>query len=235
MDEQNPQEEVKTDEKLLIPGIIIGVLVFGLVTALLMIPAFKPFEREGYMDRSTHYQDYLADNIAALEADAATDDTAAEETEAEPNPYIVDDAVMNPARGDEQRIAMGKVIYDEGKPGAVSCTTCHLADGSGAAGPSLKDDEWFHAPGEVSDAEMFRYVAFASLKSKVAGRQLEQMGQMQSYQDVLTADDIWNVLAYIETLSDEGYTAPNVGSEASMADEAPEAGDEAAAADPSNA
>jgi cytochrome c oxidase cbb3-type subunit 3 len=94
----------------------------------------------------------------------------------------------NPFRGDAAALAEGKQVFE------TMCAACHLANGHGLVGPSLVDPFWKY---EHDDASLFRTVS--------EGRP----GGMPPWAAQLGADQIWKVLAYVETLPRSG--APGVG------------------------
>jgi cytochrome c oxidase cbb3-type subunit 3 len=85
----------------------------------------------------------------------------------------------NPFRGDAAALGEGKRVFD------TICAACHLADGRGLVGPSLVDPFWRY---DHDDAALFQTVS--------AGRP----GGMPPWGAQLAPDEIWKVLAYIETL-----------------------------------
>jgi cytochrome c oxidase cbb3-type subunit 3 len=97
----------------------------------------------------------------------------------------------NPYRDDAAALVAGKEVF------TTTCVACHLPDASGLVGPSLIDPYWKYGN---SDAELFETVA----KGRPAG--------MPPWENQLGADEIWKVLAYLETLprrSEPGIGAPD--------------------------
>jgi cytochrome c oxidase cbb3-type subunit 3 len=94
----------------------------------------------------------------------------------------------NPFRGDTAAITEG-----QGTWGTI-CVACHLADGRGMVGPSLIDPYWKYG---TDDESLFQTVS--------EGRP----GGMSPWGAQLSSEDIWKVLAYMETLPKSD--APGVG------------------------
>jgi cytochrome c-L len=86
----------------------------------------------------------------------------------------------NPFAADEAAIAEGKTIY------ARICQACHLPDGSGRIGPSLRDDEWRH-PRLETEAGRFEIIHSGGA------------GAMQAFHTRMSLDEILKVMAYIDT------------------------------------
>lgn len=96
----------------------------------------------------------------------------------------------NPYAGDAAAIAEGKELYN------VNCATCHgeTGAGDGPAGASLdpKPANLITAAKEASEDYEFWIV---SEGGAAAGRS----ASMAAYKGVLTEDEIWKILAYIDT------------------------------------
>ena len=97
-------------------------------------------------------------------------------------------AKENPFRGDLAAIEEGKSTW------GTICVACHLADGRGMVGPSLIDPYWKYP---TDDEALFQTVA--------EGRP----GGMPPWGAQLSTDQIWKVLAYMESLPKTD--APGVG------------------------
>jgi len=96
----------------------------------------------------------------------------------------------NPFRGDPEAIAQGEQTFN------TICAACHKPDGTGLVGPSLVDPYWKYGK---DDASLYQTVA----EGRPAG--------MPPWSSQLGRDEIWQVLAYMETLpkTDEpGVGAP---------------------------
>lgn len=96
----------------------------------------------------------------------------------------------NPYEDNEAAIAEGKELY------TVNCATCHgeTGAGDGPAGASLdpKPTSLIVAAKEASEDYVFWIV---SEGGAAAGRS----ASMAAYKGVLTEDEIWKILAYIDT------------------------------------
>jgi cytochrome c oxidase cbb3-type subunit III len=88
--------------------------------------------------------------------------------------------MRNPYAGDTRALAEGNRLYDW-----MNCSGCHFA-GGGGIGPPLMDEDWIYG-GEP--AQIFDSIA--------SGR----ANGMPAYGDKLAAEQIWHIVAYVETLS----------------------------------
>lgn len=75
----------------------------------------------------------------------------------------------------------GAIVYEE------NCAACHLEKGEGDIGPNLTDAYWIHGDGGTE----FLY--------KMVLNGFEDNG-MPAWGDVLSQEDIWAVVAYVETM-----------------------------------
>lgn len=75
----------------------------------------------------------------------------------------------------------GAVVFEE------NCAACHLEKGQGDIGPNLTDAYWIHGDGEVE----FLY--------KMVLEGYEDNG-MPAWSEVLTQEDIWAVVSFVETM-----------------------------------
>ena len=94
-------------------------------------------------------------------------------------------ALTNPYAGNAQRIAEGAKLFV-----AYNCLDCHGGDGSGAMGPSLQDNRW-HFGG--TDGDVFQSI----YEGRPDG--------MPSWGGRIGDDQIWRLVAYVQTLS-KGHT-----------------------------
>ncbi|HVV45868.1 MAG TPA: c-type cytochrome, partial [Bryobacteraceae bacterium] len=92
------------------------------------------------------------------------------------------DAVRNPLAGDAAAIAAGKQLY-----GSV-CQACHGAEARGDRGPALTGSLRHGG----TDNEMFR-----NIRGGIQGTQMPAFSQF-------TGDQIWQVMAYVRSLSGAG-------------------------------
>lgn len=90
-------------------------------------------------------------------------------------------SVSNPYAGNKARIAEGAKLFI-----AYNCMDCHGADGSGAMGPSLQDGRW-HFGG--TDGDVFQSI----YEGRPEG--------MPSWGGRIGDDQIWRLVAYVQTLS----------------------------------
>ena len=89
--------------------------------------------------------------------------------------------LTNPYEGNAQRIAEGAKLFI-----SYNCVDCHGADGSGAMGPSLQDGRW-HFGGTPGDV----------FQSIYEGRP----DGMPSWGGRIAEDQIWRLVAYVQSLS----------------------------------
>jgi cytochrome c oxidase cbb3-type subunit 3 len=89
--------------------------------------------------------------------------------------------LRNPFEGNPQRVAEGSKLFI-----AYNCLDCHGDGGSGAIGPSLQDGRW-HFGGTPGDI----------FQSIYEGRP----DGMPSWGGRIPDDQIWRLVAYVETLS----------------------------------
>jgi cytochrome c oxidase cbb3-type subunit 3 len=91
-----------------------------------------------------------------------------------------DPEVKNPYAGDTRALADGGRLYNW-----MNCSGCHF-EGGGGIGPPLMDDDWIY--GGRSD-QIFDTI--------VNGR----ANGMPAYGGKLAADQIWHIVAHVESLS----------------------------------
>jgi len=103
------------------------------------------------------------------------------QTELQPGPMIPFQHRRNPFAGNSHAIAEGKKLYSQ-----FNCAGCH-ANGGGAIGPPLMDNEWIYG----SAAENI----FATI---VEGR---PQG-MPAYGGRIVEYQIWQIVAYVRSMSD---------------------------------
>jgi mono/diheme cytochrome c family protein len=98
----------------------------------------------------------------------------------------------NPFRNDPGAIAAGKQIYDQ------NCAACHGDRGEGGIGPSLTDDMFLYAEGDLKDDDYFEITNNGSQEGHVEeGRTMK--GGMPPFKS-LGKEKIWQVIAYIRSL-----------------------------------
>jgi cytochrome c oxidase cbb3-type subunit 3 len=103
------------------------------------------------------------------------------QSELQPGPEMPVRRVQNPFEGNAHAISEGKKLYNQ-----YNCSGCH-ANGGGAIGPALMDDEWIYG----SAAEQL----FAVI---VEGR---PQG-MPSFGRRIPNDQVWQIVAYVRSMSD---------------------------------
>ena len=105
-------------------------------------------------------------------------------------PPDIDMAMHHPYQGNAYQLGQGKRLYEW-----FNCTGCH-ANGGGGAGPAFLDGWWRYGPDTVS--------IFVSIRD---GRP----HGMPSYRNKLTAEQIWQLTGYVQTIGmfEAETAAPN--------------------------
>jgi mono/diheme cytochrome c family protein len=93
------------------------------------------------------------------------------------SPLLADEDVTNPHEGDPAAIAKGSELF------SARCVFCHGGHGRGAKGPALTAG---HFKRGGSNLVLFSTIA--------GGRPGTQMG---AFGTTLSADDIWDIIAYL--------------------------------------
>jgi mono/diheme cytochrome c family protein len=93
------------------------------------------------------------------------------------SPSLAEDDIKNPHEGDPEAIAKGYDLF------AARCAFCHGGHGMGAKGPALTAG---HYKRGGSNLTLFSTIA--------TGRPGTQMG---AFGGMLSADEIWDIIAYI--------------------------------------
>ena len=101
--------------------------------------------------------------------------------------------VVNPFAGDDSSINEGRRLYSW-----MNCIGCHF-EGGGGIGPPLMDDQWIYGgrPDQIFD-------------SIASGR----ANGMPAYGDKLVPEEIWRIVAFVETLNPDGAGGSDEGEEA---------------------
>jgi cytochrome c oxidase cbb3-type subunit 2 len=122
-------------------------------------------------------------------------------------PGTIDLATANPMSG-PAAVALGKQKYEE-----AGCGACHDEDGRGIDGiaPSLLDDVFLAAPGDLPDAAYFAIIRGGSDVKPSLGREGDPGGGMQAYAGQLKDEEIWAIVAWLrayraEELREHGTT-----------------------------
>ncbi|HEX3865573.1 MAG TPA: c-type cytochrome [Gemmatimonadaceae bacterium] len=98
----------------------------------------------------------------------------------QPGPMIIEDSTDGPFDHNAAGTSEGQVLFEQ-----MNCSGCH-ANGGGGMGPALMDDEWLY--GSTPDQ------IFASIAE---GRP----NGMPSWKNKLTTKQIWELVAYVRSLS----------------------------------
>ncbi|RMF92416.1 MAG: hypothetical protein D6734_12320, partial [Candidatus Schekmanbacteria bacterium] len=89
----------------------------------------------------------------------------------------------NPFEHNSAAISEGQTIF------ADYCADCHGEDAKGDFGPNLTDSEWKYGSDDKSKFEVVKM-----------GRGADTDSEMPSFKDDLTDEQIWKVLAFIDSL-----------------------------------
>jgi mono/diheme cytochrome c family protein len=113
---------------------------------------------------------------------------AADAKPAVPAPYA---GTTNPVAGDSTAIAAGKALYDQ------DCASCHGASGKGdgpaAAALDPKPQDLADNAASLGDDYMYWRIA-------EGGAMAPFNSAMPAWKDILSSDEIWQVIAYVHTL-----------------------------------
>jgi len=94
----------------------------------------------------------------------------------------------NPMANNRDALAAGRKLYDQ------TCQTCHGGEGRGDRGPALTTGKFPHGS---DDGDIFR-----NIRNGIAGSGMPAFS-------ILTADQIWQVVSYIRSLSGAAAAPPN--------------------------
>jgi cytochrome c oxidase cbb3-type subunit 2 len=102
-------------------------------------------------------------------------------------------------------VTKGKALWD-----ATGCAACHGDDGEGQAGiaPSLLDEEFLGARGDLSDAAYFAVIKGGSAVKPALGRAGIPDGGMQPYGSDLSDEDIWSIVSWLRNQKAHEATEP---------------------------
>ncbi len=100
----------------------------------------------------------------------------------------------NPKANDVSAVVRGKQLF-----AANGCNACHGEEAEGQEGvaPSLIDDVFLGAPGDLPDAAYFAIIKGGSAVKPIEGRTGLAEGGMQAFGSDLSDDDIWSVVAWL--------------------------------------
>jgi cytochrome c oxidase cbb3-type subunit 3 len=104
-------------------------------------------------------------------------------TSLQPGPVVLNDSAPGPYDGNAYGMSQGKQLYSQ-----MNCVGCH-AHGGGGMGPALMDAAWLYG----SNPEQI----FSTIQQ---GRP----NGMPSFRNRLTNDQIWQLVAYVRSLSGVG-------------------------------
>ncbi|UCH80474.1 MAG: cbb3-type cytochrome c oxidase subunit II [Nitrospiraceae bacterium] len=101
--------------------------------------------------------------------------------------------MTNPLAKDPEAIALGKELFEE------NCSMCHGDNGEGDIGPSLIDDMFLYAKGDLADKHYFNIIYNGADEGTVMeGRAAK--GGMPPYGEELQKDEIWSIVSFIRSL-----------------------------------
>ena len=105
----------------------------------------------------------------------------------------VDLALANPVAGNPAAKARGKKLF------ADNCSVCHgdEAEGQKDVAPSLIDDRFLEADGDLPDAAYFAMIHDGSDAKAALGRSGYKDGGMTAFGGQLSSDDIWSIVAWL--------------------------------------
>ena len=97
-----------------------------------------------------------------------------------PGPEAEPPAIANPYANDRAAMAEGRQLFIR-----FNCSGCHGGRAGGGMGPSLRDVDWIYGS---DDSQLFSSIG----EGRAHG--------MPSWQQRLTADQIWKLVSYIKSL-----------------------------------
>jgi cytochrome c oxidase cbb3-type subunit 2 len=105
----------------------------------------------------------------------------------------VDLAQQNPFAADKKAKRRGHALFIE------NCSVCHGDEGMGVEGvaPSLLDDRFLEADGDMPDAAYFAVIEGGSDVKPALGRPGLKDGGMTAFGGQLSKDDIWSIIAWL--------------------------------------
>jgi cytochrome c oxidase cbb3-type subunit 2 len=113
-----------------------------------------------------------------------------------PGGVDVDLATPNPLAGAAHALARGKALYE-----GNACSACHGEEAEGQEGvaPSLTDDEFLGAKGDLPDAAYFAMIKGGSAVKPALGRAGVPDGGMQPFGSDLSDEDIWAIVSWLRS------------------------------------
>lgn len=115
-------------------------------------------------------------------------------------PLSLAEKIPNPFAGDAQAIVEGKALY-----GAMNCVYCHGAEASGLIGPPLNNTGWRYGG---APADLYRSIHDGRPQG------------MPAWGGRLPPDQIWKLVAYLQTLADASGKPSTTGPQAAEQDAA---------------
>ncbi len=107
-----------------------------------------------------------------------------------------DAPLVNPFSGDAAMVAKGAEIYEE------NCSDCHGEKGEGDIGPSVIDNIFLYAEGDLPDGDYFEIISNGTDEDMVKdGRRAK--GGMPDFGEELQKDEIWAVISFIRSLQNK--------------------------------
>jgi cytochrome c oxidase cbb3-type subunit 2 len=100
----------------------------------------------------------------------------------------------NPLAHSAEAVGKGRALW-----GANGCGACHGDEAQGQEGvaPSLVDDAFGGAPGDLPDAAYFAMIKGGSDVKKALGRPGVPDGGMQAFGGDLSDEDVWSIVAWL--------------------------------------
>lgn len=99
----------------------------------------------------------------------------------------------NPLAGNPKAIDEGKALFK------TNCAMCHGEDGKGGIGPSLVDDEFLYAKGDVPDDDYFEVINNGTQPGMIEDGRTAK-GGMPPFSQTMDKNKIWSLVAYIRSL-----------------------------------
>jgi len=114
-----------------------------------------------------------------------------------PGSARLDPGIENPYRGNPDAIAAGERHFN-----AFNCSGCHAPFGGGGMGPPLSDDQWIHGS---EPAQIYLSIVHGRPEG------------MPAFGSMLPRRTVWELVSYIETLSEIDDFATHAGFDAEHA------------------
>jgi cytochrome c oxidase cbb3-type subunit 2 len=99
----------------------------------------------------------------------------------------------NPLAGNPKAIEEGKALFK------THCAACHGEDGKGGIGPSVVDEEFLYAKGDVPDDDYFEVISNGTQPGMIEDGRTAK-GGMPPFLQQLDKNKIWSLVAYIRSL-----------------------------------